>query len=65
VKIEVVDSDRVSVNIGETKWVDKVGIMALSMVILWPLTITSGIGMYMQGKLPGQIKNEIARYLSS
>jgi Molecular chaperone len=65
VKFQKVDSNRVSVNIGESKWVDKVGIMALSMFILWPLTITSGIGMYIQGKLPGEIKNEVFRYLAS
>jgi hypothetical protein len=65
VKLEKVDEDRVSVNIGESKWVDKVGIMALSMIILWPLTITSGIGMYIQGKLPGEIKKEVANYFAS
>lgn len=65
VKFEKVDADRVSVNIGEAKWTDKVGIMALSMIVLWPLTITSGIGMYMQGKLPSEIKNEVSRYLMS
>lgn len=65
VKFEKADADRVSVNIGESKWADKVGIMALSMIILWPLTITSGIGMYIQGKLPGEIKKEVSNYLAS
>lgn len=65
VKLEKIDENRVCVNIGESKWVDKVGIMALSMIILWPLTITSGIGMYIQGKLPGEIKKEVANYLAS
>ena len=65
VKFEKADADRVSVNIGESKWADKVGIMALSMIILWPLTITSGIGMYIQGKLPGEIKKEVSSYLAS
>lgn len=65
VKLEKIDEDRVSVNIGESKWADKVGIMALSMIILWPLTITSGIGMYIQGKLPGEIKKEVANYFVS
>lgn len=65
VKLEKIDEDRVCVNIGESKWADKVGIMALSMIILWPLTITSGIGMYIQGKLPGEIKKEVANYFVS
>lgn len=65
VKFERVDEHRVSIHIGEFKWADKVGIMALSMVVLWPLTITSGLGMYIQGKLPGEIKKEISSYLVS
>jgi hypothetical protein len=65
VRFEKVDGARVSVSIGESKWVDKAGVMAISMVILWPLAITSGIGMYIQGKLPGEIKTEVTRYLAS
>jgi cell division ATPase FtsA len=65
VKLEHIDDDHISVNIGEAKWTDKVGVMALSMFILWPLTVTSGIGMFMQGKLPGEIKKTVAGYVYS
>ena len=54
----------VRMEIGEAKWIDKGGIMLLSMFILWPLTITSGIGMYKQGSLPGKIRDVADRYIS-
>ena len=53
----------VCMEIGEAKWVDKGGIMLLSMFVLWPLTITSGIGMYKQGSLPGKIRNVADDYM--
>ena len=52
----------VRVEIGEAKWIDKGGIMLLSMFVLWPLSITSGIGMYKQGSLPGKIRNVADEY---
>lgn len=52
----------VRMEIGEAKWVDKGGIMLLSMFVLWPLTITSGIGMYKQGSLPGKIRGVADEY---
>jgi cell division ATPase FtsA len=65
VRINQIEPGRVSVSIGEAKWGDKIGVMALSMIILWPLTVTSGIGMYMQSKLPGEILNVISMYVTS
>ncbi len=65
VKIERVTEDKIMVDIGNAKWADKAGAMAVSLVILWPLTITSGIGIYQQGKLPAEIKNEVYRYLTA
>lgn len=52
----------VRMEIGEAKWIDKGGIMLLSMFVLWPLTITSGIGMYKQGSLPGKIRGVADEY---
>ena len=63
VKLNKLGTDQVAVDIGSAKWTDKAGVMAISMFILWPLTITSGIGMYKQGKLPGELKNAILLYL--
>ncbi len=55
----------ISMEIGEAKWADKGTVMAISMFVLWPLTITSGIGMYKQGTLPGKIKNIAMEYLGT
>lgn len=55
-------NNSVRMEIGEAKWVDKGGIMLLSMFVLWPLTITSGIGMYKQGSLPGKIRRVADEY---
>ena len=64
VKISKLAENQAAVDIGSAKWADKAGVMALSMVVTWPLTmITSGIGIYKQGKLPGDISNAIMRYL--
>ncbi|MCD8111050.1 MAG: hypothetical protein LUE14_13360 [Clostridiales bacterium] len=57
------DAEYVAIEIGEAKWVDKVGIMALSMFVLWPLAITSGIGIYRQLKLPEKILKVARDYL--
>lgn len=51
--------------VGEAKWIDKGAIMAVSMFVLWPLAVTSGIGMYKQAKLPEKIFNCIRNYLNS
>jgi cell division ATPase FtsA len=65
VKLEKLDESSVSVVIADGKWIDKIGAMGVSLFILWPLAIAAGIGMYMQGKLPGEIKQAITRYLLS
>jgi hypothetical protein len=65
VKLEKLDESSVSVVIADGKWLDKIGAMGVSLFILWPLAIAAGIGMYMQGKLPGEIKQAITRYLLS
>lgn len=54
---------KVTIEFGEAKWVDKGAVMLLSMFVLWPLTITSGIGMYKQGRLPKKIREVINAYL--
>lgn len=53
-----------SVEVGESKWIDKGAVMAVSMFVLWPLTITSGIGMYKQAKLPEKIFTCVRNYLN-
>lgn len=54
-----------TVEIGEAKWIDKGAMMTVSMFVLWPLAVTSGIGMYKQAKLPEKIFNCVRNYLNS
>ena len=54
----------VSVEIGSGEWLKKSLTMATSMVVLWPLAVTSTVGMVKQGKLPGKIDHAIQMYLA-
>jgi hypothetical protein len=44
-----------TVEIGAGKWVDKAAVGAVSLVILWPLAITAGMGAWEQMKMPDRI----------
>ncbi|MBQ8128756.1 MAG: hypothetical protein IJ175_00735, partial [Clostridia bacterium] len=50
--------------IGKGEWLKKSLTMATSMFILWPLAVTSTVGMVKQGKLPGKIDRVIQMYLA-
>ena len=45
--IEPVDGS-VKVAVGGGQWIDKIGAAAISMVVLWPLLITGGLGAWQQ-----------------
>lgn len=47
------------------KWLDKAAVMGISIVVLWPLFVTSSIGFYKQNKLVGRLFDEAMLYLSS
>ena len=53
----------VNVEIGSGRWLDKAASGALSLIILWPLAITAGIGAWQQMKLPGRVFGYLAEYL--
>lgn len=55
--------NQVNVEIGESKWGDKAAVMAVSMFILWPLAVTSGVGIYQQKKLINDLWQQIDSYL--
>lgn len=57
-------NNTVIVEIGKGEWLKKSLTMATSMFILWPLTITSGVGMFKQGKLPQKIDRTIQMYIA-
>ena len=54
----------VVVEIGKGEWLKKSLTMATSMFVLWPLAVTSGVGMFKQGKLPQKIDRTIQLYIS-
>ncbi len=47
------------------KWLDKAAVMGVSMVVLWPLFVTSGIGMLRQNKLIERLFNETIKALAN
>ena len=53
----------VNVEICEAKWVDKATVMTISMFVLWPLTITSGYGIYKQSQLISSLTREMDNYM--
>ena len=55
--------DTLTVEIGAGKWVDKAAVGAVSMLILWPLAITAGIGAWEQMKTPEKIFDYIGNRL--
>ena len=54
----------VTAEIGNGEWLKKSLTMATSMVVLWPLAVTSGTGMVLQGRLPGRIDHAIRIYMA-
>lgn len=63
--IKPVGNQNAVMEIGNGKWLDKGIAMAVSMFVLWPLTVTAGIGMYKQKKLPAQMQHAVEEYLAS
>ena len=64
VKLTPHNDSLVCAEIGHGEWLKKTLTMATSMVVLWPLAITSGTGMVQQGRLPGRIDRAIRLYLA-
>jgi hypothetical protein len=53
----------VNVEIGNGRWLDKAAAGTLSILILWPLAITAGIGAWQQTKLPERVFGYVAEYI--
>lgn len=43
------------VYIGAGQWIDKAAVGAVSLIVLWPLLVTAGIGAWEQAKMPDRI----------
>ena len=64
VKLTALQGKAFQAEIGHGQWLKKSLVMSVSMVVLWPLFITSGIGIVKQSQLPGQIEQALQRYLA-
>jgi len=53
-----------NVEIGAGRWIDKAATGTISLFILWPLAVTTGIGAWQQIKMPERIFGHIALFLS-
>ena len=58
------DDDTLTVEIGAGKWIDKAAVGTVSLIILWPLAITAGIGAWEQMKMPDNIFDYIGSRVS-
>ena len=59
VRITPVSDNHVNIDIGEGKWVDKGSALTVSWFVLWPLAVTSTVGMMRQHQLPKKINSVI------
>jgi len=58
------EDDTLTVEIGAGKWVDKAAVGTVSLLILWPLAITAGIGAWEQMNLPDKIFDYVGSRLT-
>ena len=57
-------NNTVMAQIGNGEWLNKGLTMTVSMFMLWPLAVSSTVGMVKQGKLPGRIERAIQMYIA-
>ena len=55
--------DTLTVEIGAGKWIDKAAVGTVSLLILWPLAITAGMGAWEQMQMPDRIFDYIGSRL--
>jgi|GEM_PF-1542162 len=58
------DEMHLTVEIGAGRWADKAVVGAVSMIILWPLAVTSAWGAWLQMKMPERIFDQIGNYIA-
>jgi hypothetical protein len=57
--------NRVNVEIGAGRWIDKATAGAVAYFILWPLAVIAGIGAWQQMKMPERVFEQVGTILSS
>lgn len=56
--------DDLEVEILGGKWLDKAAVAGVSLILLWPLIITSGVGAWKQNKLLNQLDEDAMLYFA-
>ena len=64
-KLARVNNDDVFVETAGGQWLDKAAVMSVSMIVLWPLFITSGIGMILQNQTTQKLRKLALQYLNA
>ena len=64
VQITPAGAGMVSVDIGQAKWVDKLGVAAVGALVFAPLVVVAGLGAVSQVRLIAEVQAHIAAFLS-
>lgn len=56
-------AESINVEIGEGAWVDEAVTGVVGAVVFFPIAITSGIGLYLQAKLPDRVFAHIDNFI--
>ncbi len=59
------ENEYLNVEIGAGRWIDKGVVGAVSLVILWPLAVTAGVGAWQQSKMPERVYGHIHDFLAA
>ena len=63
VQIKKFGDDSVSIEIGNGKWMDKLGAGAVGMLVFAPLALTAALGAWNQKKLPSEIYTRVETHI--
>ena len=64
VRLSALQGQSFQMEVGNGEWLKKSLVMAVSMVVLWPLFVTSAVGIVTQSQLPFEIEQAMQRYLA-
>lgn len=63
-QVQIMKADtNIVVNCDFGKWSDKIGAGTVGMFVFAPLAVTAGIGAFRQSKLPGEVFDEIEKFI--
>ena len=60
-----INGPNLEVQVGQGRWIEKGALATLSLFVLWPLAITSGIGAWKQHKLLDNLYSDVTSFLTA